>query len=65
MKQLTIDEVTVAPAKKAGCPCWTYDFKRNSGKCEVSGKLHPDEDPENLFLCDFDYEQCPNYQQGG
>ena len=60
MKQLTIDEVTDAPIK-AGCPCWTYDFKKNSGKCDISGELEPDEGPENFFRCDFEYFTCPHY----
>lgn len=61
MQQLTIDDLAAAPAMKAGCSCWTYDFKMNSGKCKVSGELHPDEGPENLFRCDFEYEQCSHY----
>lgn len=60
MKQLTIESMATAPMK-AGCPCWTYDFKQNSGKCTVSGELRPDEAPENLFRCDFEYSQCPQY----
>lgn len=60
MKQLTIESMATAPMK-AGCPCWTYDFKQDSGKCTVSGELHPDEAPENLFRCDFEYFTCTHY----
>ena len=61
MKQLTIDSIAPAPMK-AGCPRWTYDFKKDSGKCAVSGELHPDEGTDNLFRCDFDYDRCHHYQ---
>lgn len=60
MKQLTIDSIAPAP-EKAGCPHWTYDFKKDCGKCTVSGELKPDEGAENLFRCDFEYFNCPHY----
>lgn len=65
MKQLSIDEVTAAPKKHSfGCPHWTFDFKKYCTKCGASGELEPDEGPENLFRCDYEYEQCPSYKGG-
>lgn len=55
------DKPKAAPMR-AGCPRWSYDFKKSCGKCKVTGELNPDGMTDNLFRCDFEYTDCKNYK---
>lgn len=48
---------------KCGCPFWKYNFEERHSECRLSGESRPDEGADNLFRCDFDYNDCKTYRQ--